>query len=145
MASGLKPDAEGPADPGQSEAGVRPDSLNPLTLAYIGDAVYELYVRERIIRAGEMSPGKMNRAAVGKVRAEAQAALVDQLEPLFTDEEADVYRRGRNAKSHTHAKHASLADYHKATGLEAVLGYLYLKDNVARIQELLEKGQDQPK
>ena len=125
---------------GMSEAEVR--ALGPLTLAYIGDAVYELYVRERIVQAGEMSPGRMNRAAVGHVRAEAQAALVERLEPLFSGEEAEVYHRGRNAKSHTHAKHASLAEYHRATGLEAVLGYLYLQGKTDRIVELLEAEQE---
>ena len=147
MAQGVNPEtganAAQPARPeaaGKSAQPARPESLNPLTLAYIGDAVYELYVREHIICEGEMSPGKMNRAAVGQVRAEAQSALVRRLEPLFTEEEADIYRRGKNAKSHTHAKHASLADYHRATGLEAVLGYLYLMGNQERLHQLLTEG-----
>lgn len=120
--------------------GMNAEQLNPLTLAYIGDAVYELFVREKIVRSGEMSPGKMNRAAVGLVRAEKQSAMAEKLSAVFTEEEADVYRRGRNAHSHTHAKHASLADYHRATGLEAVFGYLYLKGESGRILELLQAG-----
>ena len=146
MAPGISEDERNGArrlQPGMTAEEVR--KLSPLTLAYIGDAVYELYVREQIIRTGEMSPGKMNRAAVGKVRAEAQAALVEELEPLFTEEEAAVYHRGRNAKSHTHAKHASLAEYHRATGLEAVLGYLYLLGEDERIWKLLgwTRGSDE--
>ena len=109
----------------------------PLTLAYIGDAVFELFIRTAVVEKAEERPKDMNRRTVAMVSAKAQSAMVEKIEPLLTEEEAAVYRRGRNANSATMAKNASVADYRRATGLEALIGYLYLKGDVERAAELI--------
>ncbi len=110
-----------------------PRTLSPLTLAFIGDGVYELMVRERLVCEANRPVNELHKRAVEMVRAEAQAAALDQLMPLLTEEEAAVYRRGRNA--HTSR---SGSEYHKATGLESLFGYLYLQGDLARIRVLFE-------
>jgi len=112
--------------------------LNPLSLAFVGDAVFTLYARESVAVATDTLSGALHRKATGKVRAASQAALADLLLPLFTEEEAGVYRRAKNSKHRSVAKNASSEDYNKATGLEAVLGFLYLTGQEMRIKELLE-------
>lgn len=111
-------------------------SYSPLSLAFIGDGVYELMVRERIVCAGNCTVKSLHSRTVEQVRCEAQAAAVRQIEPLLTDEEADVVRRGRNAHPGHVPKNADPATYHQATGLEALFGYLYLKGEMARIRTL---------
>ena len=105
--------------------------LSPLTLAFVGDGVYELMVRERLVGEANRPAGVLHKRTVELVRAEAQAAAMEQLLPLLTEEEAAAYRRGRNA--HTAR---SGDDYHKATGLEALFGYLYLSGRIDRVREL---------
>ena len=100
---------------------------SPLTLAYIGDAAYEIVIRTILVRKANMQVNKLHRHAAGLVKAEKQSAMIEILEPLFTEEEKQIYKRGRNAKSYTKAKNASTIDYRRATGFEAVMGYLYLK------------------
>ena len=104
--------------------------LSPITLAFVGDGVYELMVREYLASEANRPPNALHKMAVSMVRAEAQAKALDYIFPLLTDKEVAVYKRGRNA--HT-ARHSD--DYHKATGLEALFGYLYLNDQLERIQE----------
>lgn len=106
-------------------------TLSPLTLAFVGDGVYELMVRERLVGEANRPTGILHKRAVELVRAEAQAAAMERLLPLLTEEEAAAYRRGRNA--HTAR---SGDDYHKATGLEALFGYLYLSGRIDRVREL---------
>ena len=106
-------------------------TLSPLTLAFVGDGVYELMVRERLVGEANRPAGALHKRTVELVRAEAQAAAMEQLLPLLTEEEAAAYRRGRNA--HTAR---SGDDYHKATGLEALFGYLYLSGRIDRVREL---------
>ncbi len=113
---------------------------SPLTLAYIGDAVYDLIVRTVVVERGNRPVNLLHRTAVRYVNAGAQAALIGALADDLTEEETAVYRRGRNAKSHTMAKNASVEDYRKATGMEALLGYLYLSDRFDRILELIGIG-----
>lgn len=103
-------------------------TLRPLALALVGDGVYELMVRERLLCEANRSAGELHRRAVALVRAEAQSAAMERLEPLLTEEEAAVYRRGRNA----HTARTG-PDYHRATGLETLFGYLYLKGDSARL------------
>ncbi len=124
-----------PADMGKKPLDVR--TLSPLVLAYVGDAVFELIVRTRLVRAGNRPVNDLHRSAAGIVSAKAQSAFVKTLLPLLTEEEFAVYQRGKNAKPHTTAKNASNADYHRATGFEALIGYLYLTDRLERILELL--------
>ncbi len=109
---------------------------SPLTLAYIGDAVFELIIRTVVVGKGNTRPNRLHGCTSQIVKAQTQAKLIDDLEPVLTEEEQAIYRRGHNARSHSTAKHASLADYHKATGFEALIGYLYLTDRLARAVEL---------
>lgn len=115
-------------------------AYSPLTLAYIGDAVYDLIIRTMVVERGNRPANELHRITVQYVSAGAQAKIVQGLMEDFTEEETAVYRRGRNANPHTMAKNASAADYLKATGFEAVLGYLYLTDNMGRLLELVKKG-----
>lgn len=118
-------------------------SYSPLVLAYIGDAVYELMIRTRIVNQGNMQVSKMHKKSAGLVKAETQARLIKILEPELTKEELAVYKRGRNAKSATMAKHASMIDYRMATGFEALTGYLFLTERFVRMVELTAKGLEQ--
>lgn len=106
-------------------------TLSPLALAFVGDGVYSLMVRERLLSAANRPVNDLHRMAVSAVRAEAQAAAVERLLPLLTEEETAAYRRGRNA--HTVR---SGTDYHQATGLETLFGWLYLSGKLDRIREL---------
>ena len=111
---------------------------SPLVLAYMGDAVYELMIRERIVRQGNRQVNRLHLAAVHLVKAGTQAAMIRLLEPVLTPEELSVYRRGRNAHSHTTAKNASVIDYRMATGFEALVGFLWLSEQKERLRELVE-------
>ena len=112
-------------------------TYSPLTLAFIGDDVFDLIVRTAIVTDGNAPVNAMHKRAAGMVKASAQASYMKVIRPLLTEEEEDIYRRGKNAKSHTVAKNATLSDYKKATGFEALLGYLYLTDRMERILELV--------
>lgn len=114
--------------------------LSPLVLAYIGDGVYEMAVRTILVSGGNIPVNKMNAKASCIVRASAQAAIIHAVADELTEEEAAVYRRGRNAKSYTVAKNATMSDYRHATGLEALCGYLYLKESYGRLLFLLKSG-----
>ncbi|MBQ8605285.1 MAG: Mini-ribonuclease 3 [Clostridia bacterium] len=107
-----------------------------LSLAYVGDAVYEILVREHILSKGITVNGQMHLAAKRYVSAAAQCELLSKLTEFLTEDELGVVRRGRNAKSHSHPKNADLADYHSATAFEALFGYLYLAKDTERISEL---------
>ena len=115
-------------------------TYSPLALAYIGDGVYELIIRTLLIKKGNSSANKLHRRASTLVRASAQSAMVTVLEPLLTPEEHKVYKRGRNAHSATMAKHATVTDYRRATGFEALIGWLYLTRQWERMTELVKTG-----
>jgi ribonuclease-3 family protein len=114
------------------------DILSPLQLAYIGDAVYELLVRTYLLNK-RLPVNKLHNVAIKYVKAKAQAEIVHLLENILTDEEQRIVKKGRNAKSNTMPKNATVIDYKYATGFEALIGYLYLKGKDARIQELFER------
>lgn len=116
------------------------NSYSPLALAYIGDAVYELAIRSLIMNRGNVQVNKMHKKAASLVNAEAQANFYKLLEPDMKPEEIAVYKRGRNAKSFTTAKNATMRDYRMATGFEALIGYLYLTEQFDRMAELLGMG-----
>ena len=122
--------------------GVDPCSYSPLALAYIGDAVYELIIRAKVINHGSMQVNKMHKRSAGLVKAETQANLIKALEEDLTAEELAVFKRGRNAKSVTTAKHATVIDYRMATGFEALVGYLYITEQFDRVIELVSLGLD---
>ena len=117
-----------------------PDQLSGNVLAYVGDAVYELMLRTWAAQRFLHSPDELHRAVTGMVNAGAQAELILRLKPLLTEEEEAVFRRGRNAKTKSAANHQSLSDYKKATGFEALIGWLYLKGQKSRIRELVLAG-----
>ena len=119
-----------------------PKAYSPLGLAYIGDAVYEIAVRTLVISEGNMSVNKYHKKSSSLVKASAQAGVYDNIKEKLTDEEAAVYKRGRNAKSATGAKNASIVEYRMATGVEALIGYLYLSGRTARALELIKIGLD---
>ena len=116
-----------------------PMQVSPLSLAYIGDAVYEVYIRSYIMRSDNMPVAKLHKAATRYVSARAQAQIVKSIMDDFTAEELSVYKRGRNAHSYTSAKNADIVDYRMATGLEALLGYLHIKKDTARLEEIITK------
>ena len=118
-------------------------NYSPLALAYIGDAVYELMIRTHVVSHGSMQVNKMHKKTANLVKADAQAHFYLLLEEELTDAEKAAYRRGRNAKSFTMPKHATMKDYRMATGFEALMGYLYLTEQFDRMAELLGKGLEQ--
>lgn len=115
-------------------------TYSPLTLAYIGDGVYELVIRTVLVKKGNCPVNQLHRKASSLVKAASQSAMMEFIEPMLTEEEHSVYKRGRNAHSPTMAKHATMADYRRATGFEALMGYLYLKEDFGRIVELVRAG-----
>ncbi len=121
-------------------SGDDPKQLSPLTLAYVGDGVYELFVREYIVSKGNCPVKKLHSRSVELVRCEFQAkALSEVLSPLFTQDENDVCMRGRNAHVSHVPKNASVADYHGATAFECVFGYLYLSGQLERLRFFFQK------
>lgn len=114
--------------------------LNGLALAYMGDAIFELYIREHLLSNGQTKPNQLHQLATTYVSAKAQASLLEQMieKNILTEEEQDYYKRGRNAKSYTKAKNASVATYKMSTGFEAVFGFLHLTNQEERVKELVE-------
>lgn len=115
-------------------------TYSPLTLAYIGDAIYDLIIRTIVVERGNKSANNLHKKTVAYVNARVQAKMIDALESELTEEEAAVYHRGRNAKSYTSAKNASVIEYRKATGLEALCGYLYLTGQQERMLNLIREA-----
>ena len=112
------------------------NAIPTLNLAFIGDGVFDLLVREYLVSTSNDHVGELNKAKVEMVNCKSQAEYANQLMSALTEEELSVYKRGRNTKVNSASKHSTLADYHAATGLEALFGYLYLKGEDQRIKEL---------
>lgn len=112
-------------------------NISPVTLAFVGDAVYSLYVRERLVLSTDYGTGELQKRTSLSVSAHGQSEYLEKILPLFTEDETEIYKRGRNAKKATKSKNASVAEYNRSTGFEAVLGYLYLTGRYKRIEELL--------
>lgn len=121
---------------------VNPKMYSALALAYIGDGVYDLIIRTVVVERGNNKVNLMHRQTSSVVKAESQAKMMRMLKPYLTEEEEHVYKRGRNAKSATTAKNASVIDYRVATGFEALVGYLYLDNRIDRLLELVKLGID---
>lgn len=115
-------------------------TYSPLTLAYIGDAAYELVIRSLVVEQGNAPVNKLHKRSSRLVKAQTQAEAAVKLMDVFTEEEMAVYKRGRNARSHTMAKNAEMTDYRMATGFEAVMGYLHLKQDYERMVMLIQLG-----
>ena len=115
---------------------------SPLTLAYIGDCVYDLVIKSLVINAGNKQVNKLHQETSRLVQASTQSLMMRTMQEYLTEEEHAVYKRGRNAKSVTPAKNQSITDYRRATGFEALLGYLYLQKDYKRLLELVKIGLD---
>lgn len=116
----------------------RPELLNPLVLAYIGDAVYEVYIRMHIAKSGAIKTNTLHKEATTFVSARAQAQILTNIEENLTEKEAEIVRRGRNAHANTIPKNATIADYKKATAFEALIGYLFLSKENERLEEIIK-------
>ena len=115
-------------------------TYSPLTLAYIGDAIFELVIRTVLVERKNTQPEKLHKAATKIVKAETQAVMIELLKEDLTEEEMAVFKRGRNAKAVTRAKNATMSEYRRATGFEALMGYLYLKGDMERMFQLISMG-----
>lgn len=115
----------------------KPSLYSPLTLAFVGDGVYELFVRTKLTESGNVLANKLHKQAIGFVCAKAQAKSMLEIEKLLTEKEMEIYKRGRNAKSPTVPKNADLTEYRVATGFEALMGFLYLDGQAERLDELM--------
>lgn len=115
------------------------DDYSPLTLAFIGDGVYDLLVRDYLVRQANRPVGELNKRKVALVNCESQAAFAKSLIPKLSEREQAVYKRGRNAAPKCTPKHGTVADYHSATGLEALFGYLHINGEQDRIKELFNE------
>lgn len=115
-------------------------TYSPLTLAYIGDSIYDVIIRTLLVEKGNAPVQKLHKRASSLVKASAQVAMFHAIKDELTELEMSYYKRGRNAKSFTSAKNATITDYRTATGIEALVGYLYLTDQMPRIIELMKTG-----
>ena len=115
-------------------------SYSPLTLAYIGDSIYDLIIRTILVKKGNCPVNQLHKRASDLVKAGMQSEMIRRIDPVLTEEEKSVFKRGRNAHSGSIAKNASMGDYRRATGFEALMGYLYLQGNYDRILELIRLG-----
>ncbi len=116
------------------------NTYSPLTLAFIGDSIYDLVIRTVIVEQGNRQPQSLHKKKSSIVKAQTQALFIEALTDELDEKEADIYRRGRNAKSYTSAKNASIGDYRKATGFEALMGYLYLTGKEDRMLSLIKRA-----
>ncbi len=121
----------------------RAKKISPVVLAFIGDAAYSLYIREGLIFSSDHKTGVLQKLASERVSAKGQAALFARIESMLTEEEREIYLRGRNAKKPTRSKNASVAEYNVSTGFEAVVGFLYLSGDYARIDQLLSGNKNE--
>lgn len=120
----------------KNENCLNPNTVPTLNLAFIGDGVFDLLVREHLIYSSNEHVGALNKKKVDIVNCKAQAQAMERILPVLSDTELDVFKRGRNATTKSASKHSTLSDYHAATGLETLFGYLYLKGDIDRINEL---------
>lgn len=114
------------------------NQYSPLSLAFLGDAVYERMVRQKLLLIGNRPVGQLHQMAIKKVCAAYQSEAADRIAVILTEEETDILKRGRNATGTTVPKHSTAIEYRKATALECLFGYLHLKGETARLEELFE-------
>lgn len=117
----------------------RINELSPLTWAYVGDAVYELYVRENLVNNSKLKPNKLHKESIKFVKASAQASILKTLENDLSEREKEIVKRARNTKNHHLPKNADVSDYMYSTAFEGLIGYLYLTKQEERLKEILEK------
>ncbi|WP_101773869.1 Mini-ribonuclease 3 [Peptostreptococcus faecalis] len=117
--------------------------MSPLSLAYLGDAIYESYIREYLIKNSIfLKINDLHRSAIKYVSASSQSKAIKGIEPILTEEEENIFKRGRNHKKNTGSKNASIIDYRHSTGFEALIGYLYLKEDINRLEYIIKKSID---
>ena len=116
------------------------NQMSPLTWAYIGDCVFELYIRTMLVNTTKLKPHELHIKAISYVKAQRQAEMLKNIQDILTDEEKDIVRRGRNAENHHLPKNANIQDYMYSTAFEALIGYLYLCKNIKRVKEIIEKA-----
>lgn len=121
-------------------AEINADQYSPLTLAYMGDCAYEIVIRTLLVKKGNAPVDKLNRKASRLAKAETQSQIIQAIQEHLSEEELAVYKRGRNAKSYSSAKNASINDYRRATGFEALIGWLYLKGEFERMTQIIRLG-----
>ena len=119
---------------------IDPNQYSPLTLAYMGDCAYEIVVRTLLVHKGNTHVDRLNKRASNLAKATTQALMITAIMERLTEEEVTIYKRGRNAKSYTSAKNASINEYRRATGFEALIGWLYLKGEFDRMTEIIRLG-----
>lgn len=119
---------------------INADQYSPLTLAYMGDCAYEIVIRTLLVHKGNTHVDRLNKRASNLAKAATQSQMIGVIQEHLTEEELTIYKRGRNAKSYTSAKNASINDYRRATGFEALIGWLYLKGEFERMTELIRLG-----
>lgn len=119
-----------------------PDLVQPLVLAYIGDSVYDLYIRTMLVSESHANVNKLHKSSISYVMAHAQSEIIHHLQDSLTEHEQYIVRRGRNAKSGTVPKNANITEYKYATGFEALVGYLYIKGDISRLMEILSLSVD---
>jgi len=124
---------------GDFDKAIDVEFLSPLALAYVGDAVFDLFIRTKLVGSGKKVKD-LHKEATGFVKASAQASILKQIEPDLTSKERDIVRYARNAKVNSIPKNADISDYHYSTGFEALLGYLYLSNQEVRLEEILIKS-----
>ncbi len=123
-----------------SDKKLNPREYNPLALAYIGDTVFDLYIRTKILEKGNRHVAELHKEAIGYVSAVSQAEIVHIIGTMLTEDETRVLKWGRNAKVNTHPSGATLGEYHLATGFEALLGFLYMEGKQERLREILDSA-----
>lgn len=119
---------------------IDPNQYSPLTLAYMGDCAYEIVIRTLLVHKGNTHVDRLNKRASSLAKAGTQSQIIGAVMEYLTEEEVTIYKRGRNAKSYTSAKNASINDYRRATGFEALIGWLYLKGDFERMTEIIRLG-----
>ena len=119
---------------------INPDQYSPLNLAYMGDCAYEIVIRTLLVHKGNTHVDRLNKKASNLAKATTQSQMITAIQDSLTEEEVTIYKRGRNAKSYTSAKNASINDYRRATGFEALIGWLYLKGEFDRMTEIIRLG-----
>lgn len=112
--------------------------LSPLTWAYVGDCVYELYIRSKLVNMTNLKPHKLHIETIKYVKAKSQAEFLDKIQDNLSDEEKEIVRRGRNAENHHLPKNSNVQEYMRATAFEALIGYLYLTKKFDRLKEILD-------
>lgn len=117
---------------------IKPQEINALALAYLGDAIYEVYIREHVLLKGNYKQNILHKRTIAYVSAKSQAKIIKRMQLYLTEDELDIVKRGRNMKSNTSPKNTIIIDYRNSTGFETLIGYLYLQGKISRLEEIIQ-------